>query len=191
MPDRYTPVIKQAGCQPSLLAGKAQMSHLTADGPAVALGACIGLAAGLYALRVLSQAISHDHRDEAQTTALPSGVRWLLGLASAAAGALVGARFGLHASLAAYLYLVAIAPALSAVDAATRRMPDRILLPAYPASAALLGYAAWNEGSAEALWRALLAGALLYAIFLAVALVAPPGSLGWADVLTELAKVRR
>jgi leader peptidase (prepilin peptidase)/N-methyltransferase len=50
-------------------------------------------------------------------------------------------------------------------------------------SIALLALAARQPGHAYApLWRALAAAAVLYAAFLALALAAPPGSLGWGDV---------
>jgi leader peptidase (prepilin peptidase) / N-methyltransferase len=159
--------------------GKVSMSHLSVDVPAIALGAVIGAAAGLYARRAMSRTADHVKGDQIPARSIPG---WLLAVIGGVAAALIGARFGLQARLPAYLYLAAIAPALGAVDAATRRLPNRILLPAYPVAAVLLGYAAWRDGDAAALWRGILAGALLFAVFLAVALAAPPGSLGFGDV---------
>jgi len=158
------------------------MSDLTASPTALAIGAIIGAGAGLYAHRTANMALTkavENRFDTSPARAMPSSALTALG---ATAGLLIGARFGIQARLPAYLYLAAIAPALGAVDAVTRRLPNRILLPAYPAGTALLGFAAWQDGDAGALWRSLLAGALLYAAFMAVALMSPPGSLGWADV---------
>lgn len=158
------------------------MSHLTADVPAVAVGAAVGVAGGLYAPRALQLAMADGPDGGSPRGELPRvGVALIVAFA-AAAGALIGARFGLEAHLPAYLYLVAITPALAAVDAMTHTLPNRVVLPAYPLSVALLAFAAWRSGDSGALWRALLGGALLYAVFLAVALLAPPGSLGWGDV---------
>lgn len=155
------------------------MSHLTLNAPAIVLGAGVGVAAGLYAHRTLRQAAPEGDGDQGTAVRLPG---WLLALIGGVSGALIGARFGMQARLPAYLYLVAIAPALGAVDATTRKLPNQILLPAYPASASLLGFAAWRVGDATTLWRSILAGTLLYVVFLTVALVAPRGSLGWGDV---------
>ncbi|WP_194896880.1 prepilin peptidase [Catenulispora pinisilvae] len=105
----------------------------------------------------------------------------LAAILGAGFGALVGARFGLSACLPAYLYLAALAPPLAVADATTRRLPNRILLPAYPIGAALLAFAAWRVGETSALWRAVTAGTVLYVVFLAVALAAP-GALGFGDV---------
>lgn len=157
------------------------MSHLTGEAPAVLLGAAVGTASGLYARRALDRTIGKNRRDGNELTAARPAPSWLLGIVGAVFGAAIGARFGTRADLPAFLYLAAIAPVLGAIDAATRRLPDRVLLPAYPLTVVLLGFAAWRNGDAGALWRALLAAALLFAVFLAVALVAP-GSLGFGDV---------
>ncbi|GAA2063697.1 hypothetical protein GCM10009839_88820 [Catenulispora yoronensis] len=153
------------------------MSHFSADAPAIVLGGGVGIAAGLYARHALRRAASQGESDDALT--LPG---WLLAVLGGLTGALIGARFGMQARLPAYLYLVAITPALGAIDATTRKLPNRILLPAYPASAALLGLTAWHDSGSAAMWRGALAGALLFAVFLVVALAAPVGSLGWGDV---------
>jgi leader peptidase (prepilin peptidase)/N-methyltransferase len=158
------------------------MSHLTADASAIALGAAVGFGAGLWAPRAVRLATANGRDDEHPEKRLPWAAVVLIVALAAVAGALMGARFGLEARLPAYLYLAAIAPPLGAVDAATRTLPNRIALPAYPLAVALLGFAAWRIGDAGALWRALAGGVLLYAIFLVIALVAPPGSLGWGDV---------
>ena len=158
------------------------MSHLTADAPAIALGAGVGLAAGTYTPWAVRRAQRDAAERDRPDLAYASTPGWLIAILAAAFGSLVGARFGLTAGLPAYLYLAAIAPTLAAVDAAVHRLPDRVLLPAYPVGMVLLAFAAWRMDDGGPLWRALLAGALLFVLFLAVALVAPTGSLGFGDV---------
>jgi leader peptidase (prepilin peptidase) / N-methyltransferase len=158
------------------------MSHLTTDAPAIAVGAVAGVAGGLYAPRAVQLAITDSPDGGSPADGLPPVAVALIVAFAAVAGALIGARFGLEARLPAYLYLAAITPALAAVDATTRTLPNRVVLPSYPLTVALLAFGAWRADDAGALWRALAGGVLLYAIFLAVALLAPPGSLGWGDV---------
>jgi leader peptidase (prepilin peptidase)/N-methyltransferase len=155
------------------------MSQLTADVPAIVLGAGVGVTGAFYAHHTLRQAMADDESHGSFARTVPM---WLLSAISGLSGALVGSRFGMQARLPAYLYLAAIAPVLAAVDAATRKLPDRILLPSFPVAVALLGFAAWRGYDAELLWRGVLAGALLFAVFLLLALVSPPGSLGLGDV---------
>jgi len=81
---------------------------------------------------------------------------------------------------AASLLMLAAALPLSAIDAATRTLPDRLLLPAIPACAALLALAAARAGDYSPLWSALAAAALLLLAFTALALAAP-GQLGFGD----------
>ena len=162
------------------------MSHLTSNATAIGLGASVGVAAGLYARRSLRKIAAHGLSGHAS----PLASAWLLAVIGGVFGALIGARFGMQARLPAYLYLAAIAPALGALDATTCTLPNRILLPTYPTAVVLLGFAAWRDGDAAALWHGILAGIVLYVVFLAVAMAAP-GSMGFGDVLTELAKVRR
>ncbi|MGN6783249.1 MAG: prepilin peptidase [Marmoricola sp.] len=92
--------------------------------------------------------------------------------------AAVAWRFADHlALLPAYLAFTAIAVALALSDLDVRRLPDVIVLPAYPILAALLAIA----GDGHALLRALIAGAALYAFFFLIAMLAP-GSMGFGDV---------
>ena len=79
--------------------------------------------------------------------------------------------------LAAYLCFAAIAVALALIDLDVRRLPNAIVLPAYPVLAALLALAADGDG----LLRALTGGAALFGFFLAVA-YAVPGAMGFGDV---------
>ncbi len=92
--------------------------------------------------------------------------------------ALVGWRFADRPELLpAYLAFAAAAVALALIDLDVRRLPNVIVLPAYPVLAVLLALDA-DEGS---LLRAGLGAALLLAFFLVVA-AAAPGSMGFGDV---------
>lgn len=158
------------------------MAHWAADTPAVAVGAAVGIAAGLCTPQAVRLVLAEGEAGARQVRQLPPFAIALIVTLAAVTGALIGARFGLRACLPAYLLLAAIAPVLGAVDAAAHRLPNRVLLPAYPIGAVLLALAAWRSSDVSALWRALAAGMLLFAVFLAVALVAVPGSLGFGDV---------
>lgn len=156
------------------------MSHLTTSPPAMLLGACVGLAAGLCAPWLARSTTHRAGRDEERHTVPALG--WLTAILGAGFGALLGARFGLGARLPAYLYLVGLAPVLGAADATTKQLPNRVLLPAYPITAVLLTFAAWRADEASGLWRSIASGTVLYVLFLAVALAGATGSLGFGDV---------
>jgi leader peptidase (prepilin peptidase)/N-methyltransferase len=108
-------------------------------------------------------------------------------LVEAATGALFGLttwHFGLSSALPAYLFLAAISIALALIDLDTKRLPNAIVLPSYPVAIALLALASWNPGGASdwpALWRALLGGAALYAVYFVLMVVYPAG-MGFGDV---------
>ena len=79
--------------------------------------------------------------------------------------------------LPAYLAFTAVAIALALIDLDVRRLPDAIVLPAYPAIGALLLLGA--DGAS--LLRAVLGGLALGGFFLAVWFLAP-GGMGFGDV---------
>lgn len=98
----------------------------------------------------------------------------------AAAAALLGPSW----ALPAVLYLAAVAVALALIDLDVHRLPDALVLPAYPVGAALLALASWHPGGDAdwgALGRAAVGGAALLALYLAAALV-HPGGMGLGDV---------
>jgi len=156
------------------------MRHLTADPAALILGVVVGVGAGLYAHRETGRAVAITHEIDSGTSHVPP--LYVLSSLGATAGLLVGFRFGTTAELPAFLYLVAIAPALGAIDAATRRLPNFIVLPSYPLTMLLLAFAAWRADDPAAFWRSLIAAVVVYVFLLAIALASPPHSLGWADV---------
>ncbi len=84
-------------------------------------------------------------------------------------------------ALPAYLLFAWLAVALVWIDADVHRLPDGLILPAYPAVLALLGAAALGEGDWRPMVRALICMAGLYALYFVMAMVSP-ASLGFGDV---------
>lgn len=79
--------------------------------------------------------------------------------------------------LPAYLWFGGIALALALIDLDVRRLPHAIVLPSYVVLGVLLAL----DGDPAALWRAGVGAALLFALYLAIALAAP-GAMGFGDV---------
>jgi len=102
-------------------------------------------------------------------------------LTAAAVAALLIARFGPNPYVAAFAYLGVLGVALTQVDMAVRRLPDRLTLPAYPAVVALLAIAAVAGGDSASFERAMLGGAALAVCYLIFGLVSG-GQLGGGDV---------
>lgn len=116
----------------------------------------------------------------------PISVRYpLVEAATGVLFVLVVLRFGLLVPSAwavpAFLYLAAIAVALALIDLETHRLPNAIVLPAYPASIALLVVASAGTGDWWALLRAAIGAAALFAFYLVLALAVPRG-MGFGDV---------
>lgn len=102
-------------------------------------------------------------------------------VATAVLFVLVGVRFGASWALPAFLYLAAVAVALALIDLDVHRLPDAIVLPAYPVTAVLLIVASAPTGEWGALLRALIGGAVLWALYFGL-MVAKPGGMGFGDV---------
>lgn len=111
----------------------------------------------------------------------PLGATASLEVSTALVLALLAGRFGGRPDLPAFAFLGALGVALAAIDIAVQRLPDRLVLPAYPAAAALLTAAAVAEHNAGALTRALLGGLALGGGYLLLALVSR-GQMGGGDV---------
>jgi leader peptidase (prepilin peptidase)/N-methyltransferase len=90
-------------------------------------------------------------------------------------------RFGWRSPLAAYSFLAAAGAVLSAADLSARRVPNLIVLPAYPIAAVLLVVASAPSGWWWALARAGVAAAGLGGFYLALGLAFPAG-MGLGDV---------
>lgn len=95
--------------------------------------------------------------------------------------ALLLGHFAWQADAAAFAFLGLLSVMLAAIDIAVKRLPDKIILPAYPVLLALLVMAAVADRAPGALLRALLGGLSLGAVYLLLTLIAP-GQLGRGDV---------
>ncbi len=115
----------------------------------------------------------------------------------------IGAGIGADAALPAYLWLGAVGLTLGVIDVDCHRLPDRLTLPSYPVGIVLLGAAAVAQRDLAVLGRAVLAAAVVAAVFFLLALLSPRslglgdvklagllalhlGYLGWAQVLLGL-----
>lgn len=85
------------------------------------------------------------------------------------------------AVLVAHLYLVAITIALAAIDLASHRLPDALVLPSYAVGLALLAAAALASSDFERLATAAAGAGILFALYLTLSLVSPKG-MGMGDV---------
>jgi leader peptidase (prepilin peptidase)/N-methyltransferase len=91
------------------------------------------------------------------------------------------AAIGEAAVAVAFLYLAAISIALASIDLETRRLPNRIVLPAYLVGFTLLGAGGLLTGEVAALAWAAAGAAISFAFYLLLALLKPQG-MGMGDV---------
>lgn len=164
----------------------AGMTALPAPGAAAAalLGALLAAATAPRAHRAAQTARAAVFAEPGGGEAPQSGPvlpAWALALLGAAAGALMGVRFGWSEQLPAYLVLAAVTAPLVAVDLAAHQIPDRLLAPAAALALTLLAAASAYEDRWQPFIRALLAAILFATMFLAAA-IAAAGGLGLADV---------
>lgn len=112
----------------------------------------------------------------------PIAVRYpLVEATTAVAFVLVLLRIGWTLALPAYLFLAAIGLALALIDLDVHRLPDALVLPAYPVMAVLLTAASWASGDWSALLRATIGGATLWALYF-VLMSVRSGGMGFGDV---------
>jgi leader peptidase (prepilin peptidase)/N-methyltransferase len=109
------------------------------------------------------------------------GPPWVFEVVTAVVLALVCARFAGSAAVLAFGFFGMLSVALSGIDIAVHRLPDKLTLPAYPVLLLLLGIAAVAGHSGAALLRALLGGVALTCAYFLLA-VLRPGQLGAGDV---------
>ena len=83
--------------------------------------------------------------------------------------------------LAAFLYFAAISVALALIDLDTHRLPNSIVLPAYPVAAVLLGAGALAAEAPERLITMAVGGAGLFAVYYGMASIYR-GGMGFGDV---------
>jgi leader peptidase (prepilin peptidase)/N-methyltransferase len=121
-------------------------------------------------------------RGKCRTCEEPISSRYpIVELVTAVVFGLLAYHVGLSWVLPAYLYLGAIGVALAGIDLDTLRLPNSIVLPAYPATAVLLAIGAFGEDAWPAYLRAVLGGAALYVFYMVLRLVYPRG-MGFGDV---------
>ncbi|MCY7413790.1 MAG: prepilin peptidase [Salinibacterium sp.] len=84
-------------------------------------------------------------------------------------------------ALAAFLYFASISVALALIDLDTQRLPNSIVLPAYPIAAVLLTVAALTAGAPERLLTMAVGGVSLFAAYFAMASLYR-GGMGFGDV---------
>jgi leader peptidase (prepilin peptidase)/N-methyltransferase len=94
---------------------------------------------------------------------------------------LVVLRFGAAGELPAYLWFAGAAVLLAVIDAQHKLLPNRVVLPSLGVGAVLLLGAAAVDSQWNSLLRALLGAAVLFAVYLVLALISPR-SLGMGDV---------
>ena len=95
--------------------------------------------------------------------------------------AVMAVRFGLDPVLPAFLYLAAVGLALALIDLDCRRLPDALTLPSYPVAVVLLGVATLLGSQSGEPLRALLGGAIAFALYFGLCLAYPAG-MGFGDV---------
>ena len=83
--------------------------------------------------------------------------------------------------LPAFCYLAVMGALLGAIDARHKLLPNRLVLPFLVGALVLLGLATVVSGAWLQLLGGLLGGAVLFALYLAMALV-KPGGIGLGDV---------
>ncbi len=83
--------------------------------------------------------------------------------------------------LIAFLYLAAISIALALIDLDTRKLPNKIVLPAYIVGIVLLGAASILAADYDSLIRAGIGMAAMYIAYFLMA-IAYPGGMGFGDV---------
>lgn len=141
-----------------------------------AIGALVGL---LLHLRL--RALTYRLPDE---TSLPRPTSWWVVPVTAIASGLVwwavspGRPWPVPA---VYVLAVWVMVALAFIDLDVHRLPDRIQLPAYPALVVLLAGCSLATATWAPFGRALLAGVILFVVYLILALL-PGGGIGFGDV---------
>jgi leader peptidase (prepilin peptidase)/N-methyltransferase len=113
----------------------------------------------------------------ARISARYPAVELLTALMFAATAALIGWRV----ALLGFLYFMATAIALAAIDLDTKRLPNALTFPAYAVGVCVLALDGLVSGDWSALTRALIGMAALYGFYFVLALVYPAG-MGFGDV---------
>ena len=143
--------------------------------------ALAGAALGAVTGRALAVA---DYRIESDEAGAPPRHWWWPAVALGLLWAVVGWRIGDlagWAALPAYLLFAWLAVGLVWIDADVHRLPDGLVLPAYPAVFVLVVLATAGLGDWAALVRALACMGAMVALYFLMAIISP-SSLGFGDV---------
>ena len=108
-------------------------------------------------------------------------VELLTGVVFAAATALSVSGSVALTALPAFLFVGAVAVALTFIDLDTHRLPDVIVLPSILVSLGLLGASALAEHDPQRISRALLGAGILFSVYLVLWIIYPSG-MGLGDV---------
>ena len=111
----------------------------------------------------------------------PAVRRPLLEVGTAVLAVLVVVRWGVSWQVPAFLLLAVAGVLLAVIDLQHRLLPNRVVLTTLVSGAALLAMAAVGDGDWTDLLRAVLGAAVLFAVFLVLAVISPSG-LGMGDV---------
>jgi leader peptidase (prepilin peptidase)/N-methyltransferase len=157
-----------------------------AAGSGVAVWVLVVLAVAGAALgAVTGRSLTHaGYRIESDEAGAPPRHWWWPAVVLSLLWALVGWRIGDlagWAALPAYLLFAWLAVGLVWIDADVHRLPDGLVLPAYPALLGLVVVATAGLGDWGVLVRALVCMAAMYALYFVLALISP-NSLGFGDV---------
>lgn len=116
----------------------------------------------------------------APVAALP-GLSLRAALVAAVVGAVVGGAIGIDWPLLFLLPLVPVSVALAIIDLHTHLLPTKVIWPTLALTALLAGVAALADGDPRALLRAVIGGAVVFAVFHGLWWIYPRG-MGYGDV---------
>jgi leader peptidase (prepilin peptidase)/N-methyltransferase len=108
-------------------------------------------------------------------------VRITTALLTGALSALLALRFGISWDLPAYVVLAVLGVQLARIDIGQKLLPNRVVLPLLLAGTLLLGTSATLTGEWGNLLRAATSAAVLFLVYLILAIISPNG-LGMGDV---------
>ena len=135
----------------------------------------LGVALGLLAERIIVRTL--PRYGGSPTTR----VRITTALLTGALSALVAFRFGISWELPAYVLLAVLGVQLSRIDIANKLLPNRVIVALLLAGTVLLGAASALGSEWGDLLRAVMSAAILFVIYLILAIISPNG-LGMGDV---------
>lgn len=149
----------------------------------LALAGALAVAGGVLGHRSAAVLATGGYRIEEDEATGPAGRPWWPPVALAVMWGVLGARLldvAGGAALPAYLLLGWLAACLTWIDLDVHRLPNGLVLPAYPALLALLAVASLAAGGMH--WRTALAGGVTAWLLFRLLSLLPGGGLGLGDV---------